>query len=88
MFLHSGDSDEEDMETSEDELEEVAALLSRSTGDSATPDLPLAKGNGMVTLPDQGELYIHNGPQLVSSADVSDDSIARLQDVDFDDLAG
>lgn len=76
------------MEISEDELEEVAALLSCGTDDLAGHDLPLDKGSGKVTLPDQGEIAIRNEPQLVSSADDCDDCIARLQEVDFDDLAG
>ena len=86
-FSISRDSDEEDMETSEDELEEVAMFLSNGM------DSPVDKdGMHVVTSPDvdQGGSDICDEPQLVSSADLDgcEGSFARLEDVDFDDLAG
>lgn len=86
-FSISRDSDEEDMETSEDELEEVAMFLSNGM------DSPVDRDEmHVVTSPDvdQGGSDICDEPQLVSSADLDgcEGSFARLEDVDFDDLAG
>lgn len=76
------------METSEDELEEVAMFLSNGMEKMNSS----VGGDGMhvVTLPDQGGLDICNEPRLASSADLDgcEDIFARLEDVNFDDLAG
>ena len=77
------------MDTSEDESEqEEVATLSSSI--EKLPNL-LVGDNGRHTveaLPGQGEV-VHE-PRLISSADLDgcEGSTARLEDVDFDDLAG
>ena len=89
-FSISRDSDEEDMETSEDELEEVAMFLSNGMDKMNSP--VDRDEMHVVTSPDvdQGGSDICDEPQLVSSADLDgcEGSFARLEDVDFDDLAG
>lgn len=87
-FSISRDSEDEDMDTSEDELEEVVSNNSMEK----VPNL-LDGGGGMhtATLPGHGqeELDVRHEPQLVSSADLDGcESSDRLKDVDFDDLDG
>ena len=76
------------MDTSEDEVEaEEVAVLSGSI--EKPPDL-LGGNNGRHTVELPGQEEVWHEPCLISSADLDgcEGSTARLEDVDFDDLAG